>query len=264
MADWLRWMSTGEVRYEEEPVTLVRKRAKQLVPLFTPIAQGTPVPLVEAQKIAKLLKARITDPVARATLAEEVLCIAGRSFTRREAKLLACRVAGGVAQAKLGHAPMVMSTDGRAYDCLMTVVNVLEGEQIGGEATTVLRFVVGNGPYCASEVDLQFRLSSLRRVARSFELLGKRARVEIRDPRLLLDIQCVGRLERDQGVVSCLGVAVPPKFADYNRSLTRGRFRKLTACVFGGDHDCLQCEVGRNQCNRSMKLEQTFYKLEPV
>lgn len=262
MADWLRWYGPSESSYRQEAVKLVRHRAKRLVPLLTPLAQPVPVSRIEAQKTVKLIKAEITNAMARDVIAHELSGLTGRKFTRAEAVSLACRIAGSAFVASQGVSPGLLSNEGGAYECLGVVHAVNLGEQFGEDQLIVLRLIVSNGPYTSERIELQFGFPQMSRWAQLFGLSDRRAHMKMKTPRQYLDANVVMRLERDNGRVNCLGVTVTDSMRCYNRKLSKRRLRLYTPCPFGANFDCIQCGVGRNQCSISINTEKTSVPLE--
>lgn len=260
MADWLRWYGPSESSYRQEAVKLVRQRAKRLVPLLTPLAQPVPVSRLEAQKTIKLVKAEITNAMARSVIAQELTALSGRKFTRAEAVSLACRIAGSTFIASKGFSPGLLANEGGAQECLGVVHSVHLGEEFKGDQQIVLLFVVSNGPYTSERIELQFGFQQMSKWARLFGLADRR--IKMKTPRQYLDAQVIMRLERDNGRVNCLGVTVTEPLRCYNRKLAKNRLRLYNPCPFGATFDCVQCGIGRNQCSNSISVEKTSVPLE--
>jgi len=204
----------------------------------------------------------ISNSIARAVICQELIAMTGRRFTMREAKKLACRVAGSTHTASTGSQVYLLAGEAPMRECLGIVRNVVRGEEFQGEQLIELQVVVSNGPFCADMVSLQFKLSGLQRYGKWFGIVNRRSDLKLKNAMGFVDVRMVCQLEREMGQTTCLGVTVPKSLESYNRNIAKSRWRKFTPCPYRAQHDCDVCPVGKNQCTRSVHHMLTKYELK--
>jgi hypothetical protein len=261
--DYLRWIEPEDVKYSQEAVSAVSSRAKRILSIFEEVCPvRTAVSAYDLVKLRRKLRKVITNRSSFATISGELQAMQGTVFSRPDLITLACSIAGSTKAAASTTAAGILSANVAEVDCWAFVRGVTEGESIFGEPCLRFDLLICNSPLAGNVVWGELGARSARSLARRLGLLGSyRSKKSWYTFRQFIDSAMLVRISKVDGQIYLAGNSVNASVLSHNQKLSNSRSRKHSACHFGAIHDCGDCGVGRNQCERSCNTEKTNYEL---
>ena len=258
----LRWIATEDLAYGQESVSRVSKRAGQILRVLRENLTG-PVDSVQYGRVCRELRRLITSAGAVEVICSELQAVLGCSLDRDQQVRLACSLAGAVADARESASVGVLSSEVEPIDCWAVIKDVKQTQDIKEDSYYHWRLLICNSVHAGSVLFTDIPLHSSRRWGRQLGLTGTRfKKLAWHSGLQFIDGVLIVRLEKQGGQLNILGAGVATSTVSHNRKLAASRSRQLSACHFGADYDCGRCGVGRNQCARSIVLEDTNFELE--
>lgn len=258
----LQWFTDDLIEYSQEPPSRVSRRAKALLAGFTEFQDRRCDPET-LFLMDRVLNERVGSRIARSVLKAELRSLLGNVLTRERLVQIVCALAGGYSDAAIGLSLGAFATDRPAQDCLARVEQV-QLEESDTDRRLQFSLLVCNSAMAGGRLRAFLAFRSFAQWARLLGMVNRRSGVGCSTPRLFTGVEMIARLERLSGELQLVGVSCTPQLAARNYKLNRSRDRKHAACPFGAQHECHQCEVGRNQCLLSCSVIKTSYPLQRV
>lgn len=259
---YLRWVDYEEVRYTQEPVKRVSERASKVLAILNGILNDSATDEVQCARIVRRLKGVITNEQAAAVIGGELYALHGCKLDKAQRVTLACSVSGAVAAASVGSEGGVLASDVEDVAVWARICHVLETQEDTGERLTRLQLLICNSVLAGQRVTVELRAGSDHRWSRMLGLRGNRRKpLAWHTARQFADACVIAQVRSTQGLLEVIAVTMNTATLAVNAKLSRGRSRRYARCHLGAEHDCGQCGIGRNQCDRSCVFEATAYDL---
>lgn len=258
----LQWFAEEQAAYDQEAPYFVKQRAKALLAEFRGF-RGKKCDLETLKAIDKIVAGKIGNTIARQILRDELKTLINSVLTPEKTLWMACAIAGGYYDAAKAIPIGAFSNDREAVDCLGRIEQVdLDGIEL--HETMKIHILLCNSVFAGTRLKADLYLKSFGRWSQLFHLTRSRSKVRCPAPRAMIGAELIARVERVAGEVNLIGVTVNKNISEKNFKLSKSRSRDHEECPYGATYECVECEVGRNQCLRSCFLVDTEYQLIEV
>lgn len=259
---YLHWVPFEDIQYFQEPVKRVSERAKSILEILEGTLTDTAIDTVQCARLVKRLKFVIKNEQAAAVIGGELYALNGCKLDRAQRVSLACSIAGAVAHASRSSEGGVLASDIQPLTAWVRISKVTEAEEATGERVVRLQLLMCNSVLAGRYAMAELRPASVRRWAKLFGLTGSYKRPNAwYTARQLADACFIVLAKSSQGSVEIDAATINSAALTVNSNLARSRSRRYADCHFGAEHDCGQCGIGRNQCERSCVFENTAFDL---
>lgn len=258
----LQWFEEPTVKYQQEAPYWVRQRAAALMKELVAF-RGKRCDVETLRAIERVVGNKIGNPIARSVLRDELKSLINTALTPEKILWIACAIAGGHFDAAKSISVGAFSNDREAVDCLgrITQVDIADADI---DPKLQIHLLLCNSVFAGTRLKAELSLKSFGRWARLLNLTRPRTKVSCLVPKAMIGAELIARVERVGGETQLIGVTIDDNMKSKNFKLSKSRSRLHEPCPYGAPYECVECEVGRNQCLRSCFLENTEYQLNKV
>lgn len=261
--DSLRWIATEDLVYGQETVYRVSRRASKLLSGFKLVLSDQVVDDELLLRLKEVVVRCISDMKAKFTICAEMEVLRGMRLTKSDLVKLACSISGCLEMVKYGEPANLYSSDVPLVDAWAKITAMSPGQPKFDEAQTNITLLICNTVLAGSSVVIQAADRRIPYYSRKLNLRGSRfsSKLSWHTNTQLLGACVIARVSKVNGYISVDGIGMVKGTLEANRKLAASRARSLSACHFGASHDCGECGVGMNQCERSVQQKHTNFDL---
>lgn len=256
---FLKWLDCDDLDYVKEPIQRVRERARFIRSVLIPYA-GKMIDFSDYRHIRSKIREKFPDGHVYFVYRNELRQLTGSAWTKQQLTMIACCLAGGYQRAKEGlEACGILSSIWPVEDAVCRVDSVDPVESARNELFYRFHLVVCNSRYAGQRIVADIQRKRLKAWTFRFNLRSRRYKLYASDPRLFHGCLTIGRLEGLESGLTLHGVVCDTPQQKFNQELLLRRHRSARDCPFDADFDCLDCEVGTNECSVAWNTQATSF-----